>query len=301
MTTTVVLTTYNGMKYIEPLLDSLRLQTQRIDEVLIFDDGSTDKTIEFIQNYIKRYELNGWSATVNKVNKGWKKNFKDAILSATSDLIFPCDQDDIWEYDKIKKMCRIFEENFDVMLLSSIYKPLYEEDGHKVDTFQNYSETPQFVCDDEKFSVHTRPGCVMCVRKAFVMEIAEIWDDNYAHDALLWTAATLSGGNFLLNLPLIQYRRHSNNASTGAHRTIENQVLLMEMGKKIAQWYKSCHNHIPENKNKIIVEYLEWADLRIELLQSGKLNNFFRLLKYHKYFRSVRQELGDLYYLMRRR
>ena len=149
MTTTVVLTTYNGMKYIEPLLDSLRLQTQRIDEVLIFDDGSTDKTIEFIQNYIKRYELNGWSATVNKVNKGWKKNFKDAILSATSDLIFPCDQDDIWEYDKIKKMCRIFEENFDVMLLSSIYKPLYEEDGHKVDTFQNYSETPQFVCDDE--------------------------------------------------------------------------------------------------------------------------------------------------------
>ena len=82
MTTSVVLTTYNGMRYIEPLLDSLRLQSQRIDEVLIFDDGSTDETIEFIQHYIRRYDLIRWSATVNKVNKGWKKNFKDGILSA---------------------------------------------------------------------------------------------------------------------------------------------------------------------------------------------------------------------------
>lgn len=301
MTTSVVLTTYNGMRYIEPLLDSLRLQSQRIDEVLIFDDGSTDETIEFIQHYIRRYDLIRWSATVNKVNKGWKKNFKDGILSAKGDLIFPCDQDDIWELNKIEKMCHVFKENSNVILLSSDYRPIYEEGGQKVDTFQNHSEIPQFVPVDEKFSVHTRPGCVMCVRRAFASAIEEIWDDNYAHDALLWSAATLSGGNYILNLPLIQYRRHSNNASTGAHRTVENQVLLMEMGKKIVHWYKKSHNDTLGDKKRIIEEYLQWADLRIELLQLRKLGNFFRLLKYHKYFRSVRQELGDIYYLMRRR
>lgn len=297
MTTSVVLTTYNGMQYLEPLLDSLRLQSKRIDEVLIFDDKSTDETIKFIQNYIEKYELNEWKVTVNKVNKGWKKNFKDGILSAKGDLIFPCDQDDIWESDKIEKMSEAFKENYNLNLLSSDYRPIYEENGKKVDTFRNYSEIPQFVPDNERFSIHTRPGCVMCVRKTFLLAIKEIWADNYAHDAFLWTAATLSGGNYILHLPLIQYRRHSNNASTGAHRTIENQVILMQMGIEITQWYLKKYNNIPTKKTKILQGYLQWATIRMELLQQKKIKNFFRLLKYHRYFRSIRQEFGDIYYL----
>lgn len=301
MTTSVVLTTYNGIKYIEQLLESLRMQTRKVNEILIFDDGSRDGTVEFIQEYIEKYNLNGWSININKTNKGWKQNFRDGILAASGDVIFPCDQDDIWEVTKIKKMRDAFEINSKVMLLSSDYTPLYEEGGHKVDTFQHYSEELQWVKDDEKFSVHTRPGCVMAVRRTFAINLSEIWKDNYAHDAFLWTAATVSGGNFLLNIPLIQYRRHSNNASTGAHRTIENQILLMEMGKSIVQWYRNTNTAISKDKSKMLDGYLEWNKLRLELLQSGKYGNFFRLIKYRRYFRSMRQELGDLYYLARRK
>lgn len=299
LTTSVVLTTYNGKKYIESLVDSLRWQTREIDEVIICDDCSTDGTVLFLKKYIAEHHLDGWRILENAKNKGWKKNFRDAILTAKCDLVFPCDQDDVWELNKIEKMSNVFEQNQQVILLSSDYTPLYEEGGAKVDTFEYQSETPVFVKDDERFSIHIRPGCVMAVRKTFAEKLAGIWEDDYAHDAFLWTAATLVRGNYLLRMPLIKYRRHSNNASTGAHRTISNQVLLMNMGEKIVSWYKSNYQDTSVEKSHMLNGYIQWAKLRTELLLERKLINFFRLLKYHKYFRSLRQELGDLYYLVK--
>ena len=177
LTTSVVLTTYNGRKYIESLVDSLRWQTREIDEVIICDDCSIDDTVRFIKSYIEEHHLDGWRILENEKNKGWKKNFRDAILTAKCDLVFPCDQDDVWEPNKIEKMSSVFEQNPQVILLSSDYTPLYEEGGAKVDTFEDQDEMPAFVKDDEQFSVHTRPGCVMAVRRAFAEKLAGIWEE----------------------------------------------------------------------------------------------------------------------------
>ena len=298
MTTTVVLTTYNGMKYIEPLLDSLRLQTQRIDEVRIYDDRSTDETVLFINDYIQKYGLNNWHVSINKSNKGWKQNFRDGMLAAEGELVFPCDQDDIWELNKIEMMAKQFITNDKMVLLSSDYTPLYECGGVKVDSFSEISDKPVWIIDNEKFSVHKRPGCVMCVRRSFLEKIYDIWEPNFAHDAFLWTAATLCGGNYLLKYPLIQYRRHDSNASTGKNRTVENQVQLMNMEDKIARWYCNIENEIPDKKRKMIQRYRQWCKLRTDLLLKHKYINFIKLIGYRKFFRSYRQELGDLYYII---
>ena len=75
----VAMACYNGEKYILEQLDSLRMQTRQLDEVLIVDDCSTDKTVEIIKKYIQRYCLNTWRLLINQVNKGWCKNFIDAF------------------------------------------------------------------------------------------------------------------------------------------------------------------------------------------------------------------------------
>ena len=100
----VVMTTYNGEKYLCQMLDSLRMQERKIDELLFFDDKSTDGTVCLIEDYIKRYDIREWRVVVNKKNLGWEKNFTQGINAATGDIIFPCDQDDIWHLDKVKKM-----------------------------------------------------------------------------------------------------------------------------------------------------------------------------------------------------
>lgn len=102
MKTSVVMSTYNGEKYITEQLDSLRTQSQSADEVIIADDCSTDHTVEIVRRYINQHNLSDWQVIVNQHNKGWRRNFMEAMWSASGDLIFPCDQDDIWRNDKIK-------------------------------------------------------------------------------------------------------------------------------------------------------------------------------------------------------
>lgn len=74
-TVSVVMATYNGEKYIETQLASIRSQTHQPDEVLICDDGSTDATVALVAAFIDRYQLHNWTVEVNPHNLGWKRNF----------------------------------------------------------------------------------------------------------------------------------------------------------------------------------------------------------------------------------
>ena len=53
----VAMATYNGEKFLKEQLDSIFSQTMPIDELVICDDCSKDKTIEIIQSYQKRYPI----------------------------------------------------------------------------------------------------------------------------------------------------------------------------------------------------------------------------------------------------
>ena len=116
------MTTYNGMDYLEELLDSIRTQTRIPDEVVIVDDCSTDGTPDFVIDYIERYGLSGWKIYKNEENLGWRKNFRLALRKCSNDLVFLCDQDDIWKQTKIKDMSDIMEKNPYIELLVSDYK-----------------------------------------------------------------------------------------------------------------------------------------------------------------------------------
>lgn len=57
MKTSVVLSTYNGEQYIIEQLESIKNQTRIPDEVLIYDDCSTDQTVELVRNFIDKNRL----------------------------------------------------------------------------------------------------------------------------------------------------------------------------------------------------------------------------------------------------
>lgn len=296
----VVLTTYNGMKYLEALLESLRCQTRRIDEVLICDDGSTDDTREYVAKYIEKYQLDNWILRLNKENYGWMKNFHKGMVHATGDIIFPCDQDDIWNTEKVERMTSVMEKYPDILLLASDYQPLYEDGGKKVDEFEQVSDkTIERVELDRKFALHKRPGCVMAVRKRLIELTDDIWSDSYPHDAFLWTSANVFDGCCYLHEPLIFYRRHDANASAGMQHNIQAQVNYMERTTTIVQWRNNRPEPFSEEKKKILDDYLQFAQLRIDLIQKKKIINWFKLAKYKKYYRSTRQRFGDIYYLFK--
>lgn len=106
----VALCTYNGEEYLEEQLDSLFAQTYPIDEIIVCDDCSTDSTLQILQKYTEKHP-NIIQIVQNKKHLGTTKNYEKAINLCTKDLVFICDQDDIWLKDKVAKIVRVFEQN----------------------------------------------------------------------------------------------------------------------------------------------------------------------------------------------
>ena len=65
---------------------------------------------------------------INTENLGWRKNFFNLLNAATKEIVFTCDQDDIWDASKIEVMCEAFA-NTDVKVLVSDYTELVEPGG----------------------------------------------------------------------------------------------------------------------------------------------------------------------------
>ncbi len=97
----VALCTYNGEKFLSEQLDSILHQSEKVDEIVVCDDQSTDNTWKILENYQKKYpEI--IQIHRNNQNLGYVKNFEKAILLCNGDLIFLADQDDFWFPEKVQ-------------------------------------------------------------------------------------------------------------------------------------------------------------------------------------------------------
>lgn len=213
MKVSVVMATYNGEKYIREQLDSLREQTRPADEVLIFDDGSTDKTVEIVKNYIIENNLSVWNIHSNEENLGWKKNFMYGFQKAKGEIIFASDQDDIWNSMKIEKMLQIIEERTDIDVLACSVSPFQEDDGSRINLknrqYERFgNERLEKVPLDSLWMEPVRPGCAMCFRKKILKNVFAVWYGECAHDLAIWAYGIACGSAYVLNDVLLNQRRH---------------------------------------------------------------------------------------------
>lgn len=263
MKISVVIATYNGIKFIEEQLNSILAQSVQPDEVIITDDGSKDNTEEVVKRYINEHRLNGrWHLHVNEKNKGYARNFLDGATLTTGDIVFFCDQDDIWTSDRVRKMSEVMEQNPKINLLCSNLKPFYyEEDTRKWSEEElkaMKTDGSMEICNLTPEYFHLkRSGCTMCIRKKFLEEIMPYWTANWAHDDFVWKMAVVSSSCAILHFISLKRRMHSNNATVIRIRTRKwriNQLheyqLQYAMLRKYAEKLKAddtCLNIIAKN------------------------------------------------------
>ncbi len=141
-TVSVVICTYNGERFLREQLDSVLAQTYPLYEIIIQDDGSTDATLSIATEYQERYPqlIHVYE---HEIHNGWNVNFLDAIKRATGDYIACCDQDDVWEKDKIETQVREIGDNWLHVCSSNIWGgdtmiPRYSNPGNIADVFLRY-------------------------------------------------------------------------------------------------------------------------------------------------------------------
>lgn len=304
MKTSVIIATYNGSKFIEEQFDSILAQSVQPDEVVITDDGSKDNTREIVQRYIDEHGLNGaWHLYVNKKNKGYAKNFLDGAMLTTGDIVFFCDQDDIWTPDRIKKMSEVMTENPRINLLCSNLEPFYyEEDTCKwseKDLEVMKTDNSLEKCELTSTYFHLqRSGCTMCIRKTFLEEIMPYWTANWPHDDFVWKMAVVSSSCAILRFISMKRRMHSNNATVIRVRTRQwriNQLHEYQMQyaslKKFAECYK-----LNNEKMKIIQHNINSVGKRINVVEKRYLWSWINLyLNYSNCYPRKKGLYLDLY------
>src|SRR5689334_3161726 len=99
--------TYNGVRFLDDQLNSLASQERKPDELVVCDDCSTDTTIATLREFAVRAPF-PVHIHQNTARLGSTKNFERAISLCQGDIIALCDQDDIWDEQKL----RLTEERF---------------------------------------------------------------------------------------------------------------------------------------------------------------------------------------------
>lgn len=100
----ILLSTYNGEKYLAEQLDSIRAQTYDNWIIVASDDGSADSTVEILQNYRGLFGEDRL-LVFNGPGKGFAANFLSLVCnpSINADLFAFCDQDDVWHADRLDR------------------------------------------------------------------------------------------------------------------------------------------------------------------------------------------------------
>ena len=114
-TLSVVMTSFNGGRFIRAQLESLAAQSLHPHELLVCDDGSTDDTLEIVADFQRDAPFPVWIQR-NPARRGYADNFLQGCSLAAGSLIAFCDQDDVWQPAKLERCVAAFAADAEVVL-----------------------------------------------------------------------------------------------------------------------------------------------------------------------------------------
>ena len=198
--------TYNGANYLQEQLNSLLAQTRRVDEIVICDDGSTDETAKILNDF-----MNSAPFLVriyyNPTKLGYSGNFNKALKLCTGDLIFLCDQDDVWHINKIDLVVQIFSKYKDILLVVNdceLTNDNLQPSGlTQIGQLLSAGLTSKSLVN----------GCCTAISSRFLPVILPIPDQEFAHDNWIHKLADAFDSRLVIKDILQYYRRHSTHTS----------------------------------------------------------------------------------------
>ncbi|NLP35105.1 MAG: glycosyltransferase family 2 protein [Clostridiales bacterium] len=292
----IVMTTYNGEKYIAEQIDSILASSFQDIEINIFDDGSRDGTVSILREYEKRY-LNKIHVYQNKENLGVTKNFLQAVGRTRSDYIMFCDQDDYWKPDKIAvtlKRMRHMEAQVgkDVPIAVFTDAKVVDEELNTIDQsfFKSGRLDPTKTDLPHLLMENKLIGCTIMFNSALrkIIEEYEIPENAKFHDWWVGLIAASLGKIGYVNQSTLLYRQHGNNVvgNSSFLTYIKDRVMSLQQQKKSlrilqlqAEEFLSIYgNLLEEDKRSIIRRFADLGKVnfikrRIYMLRYGYLKS----------------------------
>lgn len=299
----VAMCTYNGADHIREQLHSIAAQTVQPDEIVICDDGSTDETIAIIKE-----TLANWPGEVrvieNETNLGFSRNFQKAISLCKGEIIFLCDQDDVWHREKIAIMKDVLDKHPEALL--AVHDSVLVDEQRQVleESFWDYF-SPKF--NPAEFEAHNYgrlfmgnvvQGCACALRRELFQQ-AQPFPAAACHDEWLTLVAAAQERLLLVREGLLEYRQWNN--QIGALRPSVWQRVKKWAGNFAAAKDKQMAERQRRNdvlsafserygkrlsvpNQKILAATLKLGQLRVSKIQGKKCSLLFDICSYMRIY-----------------
>lgn len=255
----VLMSTYNGEKYIKKQIESILNQKEVEVSLLIRDDGSTDKTIEIIGKLANK---NNNITFFKGQNIGPARSFMDLINKSDEVKYYAfADQDDVWEPKKlISAINKLEEENKPELYISAL--EIVDEELNPIEI----KKVSGNFCFEGAMIKNFATGCTMCFNKK-LRDIIKNYTPNYIimHDSWITRVCYAIGGNVIIDEnTYIKYRQHSSNVlgyKDEGFQKIKRQIKIafkdnVSMRVNIAKELKQGYKEILTEDTKEVIENL---------------------------------------------
>lgn len=318
MRLSIVLASYNGERYVREQLESLAAQTRPADEVILSDDCSNDATAQIADQFAQAHA--GWKLVRRACNGGYKRNFYDALAQATGDVVFLCDQDDVWDAGKLAAFEAFFKSHPQAQAVVSDYE-LVDAQLAPIPGAQCARFAEKYAMgEDGRLSLLRRdpllfahgsvaPGCCMAVTRAVRDRYLQISECKMPHDWEMAIIADAMDGLYAMDAKLTRYRQHGNNEiglSTGAQPlhmrgTLDKRMEVHGHFEGVAHALECCAQGLVSGK--LLAAMRGYCEARRAFLETPGLARLAKVYRYcGVYTRAIdlRGRLGDIKIAMKR-
>lgn len=289
----ILLSSFNGESFLAEQLDSLLAQTYQDFRVLVRDDGSSDRTSEILKVYANQYSNKITLIDGKNKNLGSSKSFFELLRCSDADFVMFCDQDDVWNKDKLEMMVDFYEKqvsrrNLPVLIHSAA---LVVDANLKT----MCAETERFNRDKggmEKPFVwqifqNDVTGCTVLINAAMRDVVNKIDFSKHVviqHDWFLSQIAYLYNNKFHMPVQTMKYRQHSGNVISARKISFREKV-----SRKIKRGL--CYPYYSQIETLLTCEIPMKEDLKNVLVDFSLLGHkckIYRILWHiqHGFFRS---------------
>ena len=212
MNVSVCIASYNGEDFIKEQILSILNQIGSDDEVIVYDDCSSDETVQRVESIADSRV----SLIKGGKNEGYARAFEKCLSKARGAHIFLSDQDDVWFPNKVEKV--VSQLQFSDFVVHDV---VYTDEALESLGFSGNSVRRLSLGFLANFFRLRVLGCAIAVNRK-VLDLALPLPKNHdlmTHDAWLMMIATSSFSGKLIREPLMYYRRHNSNVSNGGRKS----------------------------------------------------------------------------------
>ena len=297
----VLLAVYNGEAYLKQQLDSVLNQKCSVPfHVLVSDDGSTDGTADILKSYGEKITL-----VPNLYEKGAKNNFLSLLKQCEAPYAAFCDQDDIWEENKLQTV-------YDAMIEGEDSKPcLVHTDLSVIDAegkavydslFAHQGWDKDAVTLNRLLVQNNATGCTMLLNRPLI----DLVNGQNAQKIVMhdwWTALTAAafGKIICLGNKTVRYRQHDKNVIGASRKTMmERAFAALTMGKKmkkrIAITYNQAEEFLACYGNRLTKEKSACLRFYIRIQNQNKLERIANLHRGAYNMQNRIQRIGHMWF-----